>query len=270
MYDISGSKYNIPEDSFYKSEKHFINTVAKIFRETFGVEINKNSMVEFADSYFDVLAVFKDKIKEKCMIYPTEAYTKILKNANEIDDIPSSSKFLSFYLEVLESDIDSIYKDHEFLIDMRKYNKNAHHSKEYIESTTLYGFEKSDKSYYSIKSKLDYIIKIALKDLVNESGIYRLYSGENIVYIGKSYNLRDRIPSSFGERFFKDNNIDFIDYAITNKADADIYEMYYISLYKPELNGGKHLDLPSMVLSDLDFSNTINLKEELDKINFDK
>lgn len=79
-----------------------------------------------------------------------------------------------------------------------------------------------------------------MSKLQHKHGVYFLYNGEkDIIYIGKSTNLGERIVSSIGER-----NAMFYEYALTEScSDAGVYEMYYISLLKPDLNvDGKHYD----------------------------
>ena len=65
-------------------------------------------------------------------------------------------------------------------------------------------------------------------------GIYFLYSEEgNLGYIGRSYNLLQRIPTSLSSRELYN-----FKYAITETmSDANIYEAYYIAKLKPFLNG---------------------------------
>lgn len=72
--------------------------------------------------------------------------------------------------------------------------------------------------------------------LSGESGLYAFLSKSEIVYVGKSYNLAERIPTSYGERR-KQAAIDGILYYITkNRADADLLEILLISENQPVLN----------------------------------
>lgn len=78
---------------------------------------------------------------------------------------------------------------------------------------------------------------VALVD--KKSGVYRLYdNSDNIVYVGKSYDLNRRVQESFEFR----NAVKF-DFAVfESKADTDLYEIYYINKYHPILNGGSNSD----------------------------
>ena len=87
---------------------------------------------------------------------------------------------------------------------------------------------------------------------LSEKGIYRLYKDNNIVYIGKSKNLlkRIRVHTGFDE-------FDFV--TLNSSADLDIYEIYYINKYKPELNKDCNSnDELSVELKELTFSERFN------------
>ncbi len=93
--------------------------------------------------------------------------------------------------------------------------------------------------------------------LYGQVGIYRLYDeNKNLIYIGKSYNLCDRIPSSANSK-----KAHYFSYCVlNNKADTDIYELYYINKLKPPKNlDGGHDDTPSTVLPELIFTNILPL-----------
>lgn len=74
------------------------------------------------------------------------------------------------------------------------------------------------------------------ENLHNKTGLYAFLSSGKVVYIGKSYNLADRIPTSYGARR-KQAKIDNIMFYVTdNKTDADLLEIMLISEYAPILN----------------------------------
>lgn len=80
-----------------------------------------------------------------------------------------------------------------------------------------------------------------IADFVNDNlhkkiGIYAFAVKTEIVYIGKSYNLADRIPTSYWERR-KQAAIDRILYFIVgNRTDTDLLEILLISENRPVLN----------------------------------
>lgn len=91
--------------------------------------------------------------------------------------------------------------------------------------------EKLSKSdYLSLKSKF---YKSSLFSLDNNlNGVYRLYKNNEIIYIGKSKNIKNRLLSHNSDKDF--DSFDYVE--IDNNADKDLYEMYYIDKFKPILN----------------------------------
>ena len=90
---------------------------------------------------------------------------------------------------------------------------------------------------------------------------------KSLIYIGKSYHLWKRILSSCLER-----RALYCSYTIIgNKADTDIYEMYYISKLKPLENGtGKTDDSPTIILPELEFfplTQVYILSDEKNRVN---
>ena len=83
-------------------------------------------------------------------------------------------------------------------------------------------------------------------------GIYFLYSGEKLKYIGKSINVSSRISQHIGSKLWKKNKIDRAFYMpIKRKPEAclSITEDYLIGYFKPignkhGLNGDRMRDLP--------------------------
>lgn len=88
----------------------------------------------------------------------------------------------------------------------------------------------------------------------NKCGIYFLYNdNDELIYIGKSQNLRTRILQSADIR-----GATKFCYAYTDSlADMHLYEVYYISKYKPILNkefnstDGLSIVMPGLKVSDL-------------------
>ena len=116
-------------------------------------------------------------------------------------------------------------------------------------------------------------IQINSEDLetgYKKSGIYRIYNQNNrIIYIGKSTSdLAERLRTSIREQFQKGNSMPyFYDYAIIdNKSDVDIFEVYYISLFKPCNNSVNiYTDMPSIVLPELNFTDLKEIKYTKEK-----
>lgn len=77
----------------------------------------------------------------------------------------------------------------------------------------------------------------ALEGLQKVPGVYSFYSADGIcLYIGRSNNLRSRIPGSFS-RFKPYNKPVYVKYMTTQTAgDAIVLEGYFIALMNPCLN----------------------------------
>lgn len=111
------------------------------------------------------------------------------------------------------------------------------------ENYDKYLFEQNQNIEYELLTKrfdnlvFDEKTYRTIQNLNEISGIYFLWSGDTLVYIGKSVNLRDRILSSVKERNTKYINITHISYVeIENIADVHITEPILITKYKPILN----------------------------------
>ena len=93
----------------------------------------------------------------------------------------------------------------------------------------------------------------------NVSGIYRLYKNDEIVYIGKSVDIKVRMITHR-----KEKDVDYFDFTIlNNESDKNIYELYYIDKYKPLYNKDcMENDTSTIELKDLTFSNKISLTKQ--------
>jgi len=95
-----------------------------------------------------------------------------------------------------------------------------------------------------------------LKDILKTSGLYFIYNEKKeLIYIGKSGNVGNRIITSVrsenlqGEAYYI--NVKMLE----NKSDVNLYELYYISKFKPIYNReGKEEDDTTLELDDLDFT----------------
>lgn len=88
--------------------------------------------------------------------------------------------------------------------------------------------------------------------------IYRVYYGDDIVYLGRTKQpLQDRIRGHvFKKPMHRDidiNHVTKIEYAtFATEADMNVYEVYFINLYKPIFNcDDKALDSLSVSLPDV-------------------
>lgn len=92
------------------------------------------------------------------------------------------------------------------------------------------------------------------KNLYKKAGCYAFADDNNqIIYIGKSINLAERIIKSYTERIRQKDIRDIYYYITPSKADASILEMVLITENKPVLNGdGITDDYSQMFKSNID------------------
>ena len=139
-------------------------------------------------------------------------YAKAISEALKID-LPKEKTCLA-YIEFISKNVD-------------KYKKVIYNG----EQAKDYEWKKLNEYYNFCEESF-----IEIKKLQNISGVYFFFSNGNLVYIGKSQNLSDRIISSISERMRK-MFIDEISYFKTKTiSDAHILEPLLISIYKPVLN----------------------------------
>lgn len=100
--------------------------------------------------------------------------------------------------------------------------------------------------------------------------IYKLYVKNELVYIGKTGNLKSRINSHTKEKIKWKSQIDRVEYSkIPNGDMCSIYEIYYISKYKPKYNKEHRaslsidkIDLPEIAFTE--FTDRSQLSQNLD------
>ena len=122
----------------------------------------------------------------------------------------------------------------------------------------------SELEYLKLKAnwyEVNHQITISnIKDMdFGVSGIYRLYYSNDIVYIGKSVNIRQRIF-----QHLKDKDIDSFDFTISNNnSDKNIMELCLIDKYKPLLNKDCiEKTISTLNIEESVFSNVIELTKE--------
>ena len=115
---------------------------------------------------------------------------------------------------------------------------------------------KIKSNWYNVNNKIS--IKTYSEVLTKISGVYRLYKDDKIVYIGKAKCIRSRINSHS-----KDKDFDEFDFTIIhNNSNKNLYELYYIDLYKPILNIDCIEDSNSDIkLEELTFTNKIKMRD---------
>ena len=121
----------------------------------------------------------------------------------------------------------------------------------------------SNRNYYFsdiFKEKCESLYKIA--------GVYSFWNNSEILYVGVSVNLCDRIPSSFSGRFHHNEVEDIsLRYIKANKSDAQILETYLICLLKPPFNkSGIYKDEPTIAIELPRWSNRIKCVRRIENV----
>ena len=157
-------------------------------------------------------------------------------------------------------DIFEVNEDDFLLIDIIKNEKQLSLIHKFTHTMYLVNGGKNGRieaTTLQVQSALDIFkgvnkIMFTAKKLPKEPGVYFIYNqNKNLIYIGKSDNLRHRIPKSINERSGA-----YFSFALTESASAAIiYELFYIHKLQPKLNYKKHNDLnfniPDLVFTGL-------------------
>lgn len=112
------------------------------------------------------------------------------------------------------------------------------------------------------KLKEDYLEDI--KRWPEGNGVYKFYSGDELIYIGKTNNFNTRFQSHFktykNKAHYKTtigkniSLVDRIEICELGEADTNIYEMYLLAKHKPRFNERDTAsDYPSFELPEIEF-----------------
>ena len=253
---------NLPLDFYFDNEEHFFYGCKGIIRDSkiINPDAIAPSLTNFCHILFDFTINNLDKIKELKLRYPTEVYSLELRLAKEpqgllealkmIEPIMTDYKkmFNMSFDEIKKSDLNKYFEPKRFNKDEKEEEKKRRNKlKDRINSTFSWDGCHIDKER----------LVNELYNLIDTSGIYRIYNGnKELIYIGKSYTLGSRIPSSLKER--KGYMFDYC--IIPNKADTDIYEIYYIATLQPICNELSNTGYkPTVTLPPLIFSDIIDV-----------
>ena len=138
---------------------------------------------------------------------------------------------------------EDIFKDIEQLVKkkviMSKYGISSNEYKEYYATFLKRKQEHKDRVAYAIAKPMNDMLNFtneAIKELLDLDGIegvYLLYEGDVITYVGVSTNLKNRIPTSIEDKV----SVDGFSYICTDSlSDAYILEVLLINTIKPHWN----------------------------------
>lgn len=258
---------DLPPDFYFNNREHFFYGCQKIIKDLELVNPKgvAPSLKICCDSLFYFTVCNLEKITMLQLKYPTEVFSIGLRVAKDLKTLIETinqykslendytTMFNMTFNEIKDSSFKKYFEPKRFSLENKmdfEKEKKRDQLKEQINTTFTWGM------YHIDTDKLtDELCK-----LVGISGVYRLYNFEGeIIYIGKSYNLGSRIASSLKER-----RACGFDYAvIDNKADTDIYEIYYIAKIQPILNKTSNTgERPTIVLPEREFGEVINVYTE--------
>lgn len=251
----------LPEDFYYENKRHFFYSCRKIIlnKTSINIEALEPTLKEFCHLLFDFTV---DNIEEICMKklnYPTTCYVTFLSNSFDDESLLKSLKsvknIIDDYKYMLSKSREDFINDKYFRVYI-DINKNTDVKvKNYI-LNTKFCFEDKEIDEKLIESKL--------VDLEKKSGLYKLYDEKkNLIFIGKSYNLAERIMQSI-----KNHKASYFSYSvIENKADTDIYAIYYISKLNPILNiNARYTDVSTLKIEEIEFVKPIYIfKQDIDR-----
>ena len=202
---------------FFKTQLHFYNFVNKVINDKkinhplFSNHLN----IKLLGWYIANSDLFKRNIIE----IPIDKFTWEIKNYSEENNKLPVCDLLDIIIPELKG------------INSRKLRiKDCSNLKElcpYLNENKIFEELKSEKYYTEVFKEL-------LMSFYEKPGVYFLYDlNKNLIYIGKSCNIYNRIQSSINERKAFYCKV----LKVANEADANILEPYFIALLNPILNG---------------------------------
>ena len=226
----------------FESSKHLFYWVRKMLKKREWWEfVEGGELVKASKEIYTFKQNNQNTIKSKGLRCPLNQWTYTLYEASK-DEIKDA--ILNY--ETIISDYKKCFNK------TTKYIRNSGYKKYIVWSDDDFRkighYDRNDKEHKIFRDKM----LNEMDKILGKTGLYKLYNkNKKLIYIGKSHNLGRRIPSSA-----KSKKTHYFSYAITgNKADTNIYEMYYIAKLNPPRNGADNVeDMPSMNLPELEFT----------------
>ena len=111
------------------------------------------------------------------------------------------------------------------------------HNSEYKRITSINNIlEKLETEHGYFKNSFSKDFTDILVELYGKVGVYVFYAHDDVVYIGKSLNLQERIYTSLKQRILKEPITHLSLFLTKKEADAHILEVLLITENKPKLN----------------------------------
>ena len=203
-------------------------------------KVNENNIIIY-NNFKEISSLEKLRVELNISDRVWRRYSKIIKSNN-----------------ILIKEINKIYLN-------PKYNNNYTRDvfdifeKDIKQNLSYFKYLQIKSNWYEVNHQITINTFDELQN--NISGIYRLYNRSEIVYIGKSKNIKGRIKEHFGIKEF--DSFDFT--ILANESDKNLYELYLIDKYKPKYNKDcVEKSTSTIKLNDIIFSKKINFdKKEL-------
>jgi hypothetical protein len=145
-----------------------------------------------------------------------------------------------------------------FLQVVREENKKERERNKYTSENDIFGYRTFSEHFGKT------LTEVVSEDLNALYGVYCFLEDDDIIYIGKSYNLGERILSSFRERIAQAPINRVMYRSFETKADTNIMELLLIAENKPRLNMDCNVDdLPMLFDSKIDILEDFNDIQEL-------
>lgn len=221
---------------------HYYRIINKIIKEK-GYEIS-NLMIatDRVYSYYD----HEKFLARYCCQSPTFIMRSLIEKAKDIDEI---TQILMDFIK-MSSELEMVLKDPE--------NAFVNYKLKYINKYLLDNkLKKKQLEWTEIYNYSDAFIHMA-NMLLNKSGVYFLFNAnDEIIYIGKSKNIGDRLFASISDRSKYSPKKVWV-YITNNVAEASILEPYFISKFKPiantEFNTGDSVESLKILVNDMELN----------------
>lgn len=222
MKDIFSNSRTL-NHSFFKNPVHFINYCTKIYKGE-GL-VHERLSAKFLD-YFAWSLIHEDVFKSQWVKPP---YAILITSLKGTDETLKLDYTLGEYLDEL------------ILLREGKIGlKDSNHISKFEH------YPIGDRGMQINTSGLNPSAVRIFDVLKDRYGVYKFFDADyKLLYIGKSYHLGERIPTSLRGR-----KATYFSYIITEtQADANILEQYFIATEKPLSNGeGLTIDLPTFLI----------------------
>jgi hypothetical protein len=240
----------------FNNNTHYLNYCKKILRNrsinTTGLE---DVLKPLCDKLYEFTLKNENRLRELNLRRPIHVFSYRLSQLTNWSELNKTINDMCNLFELYQNIIQE-----NGAIDRDKYEEL--YDQCYIPSMI------ESNSYQLQKRNIRYSKQFAKKceELKTAHGLYFFYNlNKELIYIGKSTSsLGERVVSSSMER----GSSRFVSFAIpATKSDTNIYELYYISKFKPPLNKeAKENDNTTIILPELELTEPIPIYDSVNAV----